>query len=437
MSVINNVRKTYEAMPYDESVIKAVQYLTTLAVSAKGDDQVEFLKEHGFSVNDEISLFSLIRNAKNFVTTENGSLESNKIARDALLQAIASYERSKDDGQISLFGEKSPNVWADIGSGAAFCELARGFFAAFTDRYLRYYLERENEKDIISSSVSCSSTRNKPTATAHCGCCSQCIDRIFAIYATGLEEYDATYADNFITHIPTSETRQRLYNTLRLAAMEKMKTKDDFMIAYINELDDIIDYIPGNNPDDKMDELYKLFCRFGASVLYAAKRMQDRYEDLTAAIPKDSMLEMLARRDHLVSPTLSRVLEIDKYLRIAIPMMFQRTQPTSENDLNDKIQALLSTKGDFEREYPVLQFGTTSYKADHSQDVLLIEAKYIRGKTSPSVASGGIAGDITQIPNEFGLYFTVYDPERQIIDDDTYIRGFEAKRENCYVRIYR
>lgn len=140
---LNNVRKTYEAMPYNESVIKAVQYLTTLAVSAKGDVQVEFLKEHGFSVNDEISLFSLIRNAKNFVTTENGSLESNKIARDALLQAIASYERSKDDGQISLFGEKSPNVWADIGSGAAFCELARGFFAAFTDRYLRYYLERE------------------------------------------------------------------------------------------------------------------------------------------------------------------------------------------------------------------------------------------------------------------------------------------------------
>jgi hypothetical protein len=36
--------------------------------------------------------------------------------------------------------------------------------------------------------------------------------------------------------------------------------------------------------------------------------------------------------------------------------------------------------GIFNREYPVLRFGITSYKADHSQDILLIETKYFRAK---------------------------------------------------------
>ena len=32
--------------------------------------------------------------------------------------------------------------WKGIGNGAAFCEIARTFFAAFTSRQLRYYIER-------------------------------------------------------------------------------------------------------------------------------------------------------------------------------------------------------------------------------------------------------------------------------------------------------
>jgi len=127
---------------------------------------------------------------------------------------------------------------------------------------------------------------------------------------------------------------------------------------------------------------------------------------------------------------------INSYIK-TIPVLFQREKPKNENDFNDKIQAVLSTQGKFDREYPALKFGITNYRADHSQDVLLIESKYIRGKTSPSVATEGIASDITQVPNECGLLFVVYDPERSIISDDNYIREFENKRENCYVRIYR
>lgn len=145
---LNNVKKTYNSMPYDESVIKALKYLVTLSISAKKENQVEFLKEHGYVVDENLSLFSLVRSARSLITTENGSLESNKIVRDAILQTITAYERNNHDDQLSLFREQPSSVWSKIGSGAAFCELARSFFAAFTDRYLKYYLEREAASSI-------------------------------------------------------------------------------------------------------------------------------------------------------------------------------------------------------------------------------------------------------------------------------------------------
>lgn len=132
-----NIRKTYTTMTNDESVIKVIQYLAVLVLSAKKSERLKFLNE----IDGNISLFTLGRSAKLFITTETDSLESNKIACGAVLETILTFERNKKDDQLSLFSEQSSSIWSDIGSG--FCELARGFFASFTDRYLRYYLERE------------------------------------------------------------------------------------------------------------------------------------------------------------------------------------------------------------------------------------------------------------------------------------------------------
>jgi hypothetical protein len=294
------------------------------------------------------------------------------------------------------------------------------------------------ETNLISSSVSCSSTRNKPTGYTHCGCCSQCIERRFAIFAEGLDDSALeSYESNFIDHIPNNETKQRLYNTLYFAAMPEIQNKNDFLEKYFNEIDDIIDYMPGNNPETKVEELYMFICRNNSTILAAAKKMQDRYENLLQEVPHNSLLEMLAQREYLRSPIFNRVYEINNALLKAIPLMFQREKPKNENAFNDRIQTMLSTYGKFEREYPILQFGITSYKADHSQDYLIIESKYIRGSTSPSTASSGIASDITLIPTDYGILFVVYDPERKISSDDIFINSFEEKRKNCFVRIFR
>ncbi len=139
---LNTVKKTYESMPFDDSVVKALYFLTTLSYSAKQENQIDFLNENGYNVDDQMSLFSLMSSAQTYITTDVGSLEVNKIAKDAVMQAIIDYQQHHETGQLSLLSEQSENVWSNAGTGAAFCEMARTFFASFTERQLKYYIER-------------------------------------------------------------------------------------------------------------------------------------------------------------------------------------------------------------------------------------------------------------------------------------------------------
>ena len=141
-STLDAVRKTYAQMPYDDSVIKALTFLATLSFSAKQENQIVFLNNNGCSVDNNMSLVSLLMSVQRFVVTDTGSLEINKIARDATMQAIIGYQKAHETDQLSLFSDDKDNIWKNVGSGAAFCEMSRSFFAAFTERQLKYYIER-------------------------------------------------------------------------------------------------------------------------------------------------------------------------------------------------------------------------------------------------------------------------------------------------------
>jgi len=298
-----------------------------------------------------------------------------------------------------------------------------------------------HEENIISSSVSCSSSRRKPGQVPHCGCCSQCIDRRFSVYAAGLNEYDADYANDFISIFPDddkNETKQRIYITMRLANLEDISTRADFVQKYPSDVVDMIQYWQGShNADDKLDEIYSLVCRYGRSVIAAATAMRNKYDDLTRPINRDSLLGILSERMYMQTPFFNRVEEIDAILKKAIPDIFQREKPKNENDFNDKLHGILNAYGEFTREFPSLLFGLSSYRADQAQGDLVVESKYIRSKTSPSVAREGIAADITIIPEGYGVMFVIYDPEGSINDTAHFSSAFEAKRKDCYVRVYR
>ena len=139
---LSAIKQKYETMPSDDSVIKAISFLANLSLSAKKEDQIAFLKSQGFTIDDNFSTFSIISSVQSLVATNTGSLEVNKIAKDSVMQAIINYQEKHQDNQVDLFGNTSENPLRSAGNGAAFCELARSFFATFTDKHIKYYIER-------------------------------------------------------------------------------------------------------------------------------------------------------------------------------------------------------------------------------------------------------------------------------------------------------
>ena len=61
---------------------------------------------------------------------------------------------------------------------------------------------------------------------------------------------------------------------------------------------------------------------------------------------------------------------------------------------------------------------------------LLIEAKYLRGRTSPSKANEGIAADLTKYPATSFVVFVVYDPSHGIDNDSVFRSDIESKGRN-------
>ena len=138
---LDAVRQEFDGLQYDESVRKAIEYLATIVVSSRQEDQITFLQENGYSVDDDLSVFGLTTSAKKVIQTEEGSLETSKLARDAAIQAVLEYYEKHSNKQLSLF-QSDNNPFRARGSGREFCELARYFFAAFTEKQIRYYIDR-------------------------------------------------------------------------------------------------------------------------------------------------------------------------------------------------------------------------------------------------------------------------------------------------------
>lgn len=298
--------------------------------------------------------------------------------------------------------------------------------------------QKLNRLDLIASAVSCSSTRTKRSMCPHCGCCSQCIDRRFAIFASGLTDYDAEYADDFIREIPDQETTQRLYQQMRFASAKDYQTPFDLLKNFGSETQDAVSFWPCDNPEDSIAEIHELLMRYSDSALRAVKQMQLKFDDLRKPVAGNSFLKIIANREYLKTPYERRIAEVDEKLKQAIPQMFNSKLPANENDFNDKLVAILKSNNEhWLREFPMLLFEPTHYRADASCDGLVIESKYLRGKTTASVAINGIAADITMLNADQNVMFVVYDPERKIVDDDAFCKSLMSKKANCVVKVYR
>jgi hypothetical protein len=140
-----NVRSKFKNIEADSGVQSAFEFLVILSILPKKEKWNEYLLSKGIKLKEDFSLIELAQGAKEFIEKNQNSKEYSAFASQALLDTISNWvnENSK---QQNLFFDSNKNpieVWSKSAEGSGFCELSRVFFSKFTERYLKYFLERE------------------------------------------------------------------------------------------------------------------------------------------------------------------------------------------------------------------------------------------------------------------------------------------------------
>lgn len=163
-------------------------------------------------------------------------------------------------------------------------------------------LNEVGQKSLIPSTVSCSQTSQNHELVTHCGGCSQCIDRRFAAYGSKLDDADegGIYALDFILgDIEKDEVRTTLIDYVRQAENFAGWSVSTFYHKMVNELVDLIDYVPGLDEEKKVSKIWNLCRIHGRQIAAAIRRMQEIHDNnLYPQLPENSFFQMIAEGEH-------------------------------------------------------------------------------------------------------------------------------------------
>lgn len=149
---LRNVQERFLRIHTDSGVQAAFAYLISLATASlplSGG-----LASPNTGVEVDTSPARIVKNLCDWVRSHCASPEYAEIACRAGADAIAEWTKCQN-AQGRLFDDKADatRIWARSSDGAGFCQVARAFFAKFTERYLRYFLEREASSRLTSLSA--------------------------------------------------------------------------------------------------------------------------------------------------------------------------------------------------------------------------------------------------------------------------------------------
>ena len=152
-----------------------------------------------------------------------------------------------------------------------------------------------NGADLIARSVSCTSLREETKATPHCGACSQCLDRRFAILAVGQVGHDPSerYAQDVLLGPAGSDQKLTMSldwtrHATRMARIDEV----GLLSGFAGELERIARGWPNLSNSDVMRRTYQLQRRHGEAVVTAlSQAIQDSRTELAeGSLPASSLL---------------------------------------------------------------------------------------------------------------------------------------------------
>ena len=149
-STTKNVRSRFNRIGNDEGVIAAFKFIILLSHSSKQENPYNFLAEHKISLPPNFNIFDLAQSAQDYISNNENSKEYSTFATQSMIDAISDWSKKNQLQQSLVFDENSSpfEIWRKASNGSGFCELSRIFFSSFTERYLKYFLEREASSKI-------------------------------------------------------------------------------------------------------------------------------------------------------------------------------------------------------------------------------------------------------------------------------------------------
>lgn len=147
---LRNVRLRFDAIQSDSGVLSSFEFLVLLSFASKEKNPTKYLLSKGIQLPENLTPLQLSKAISNWVSKNKESNEYAAFAQGAAVDAISEWYKQNESAQVNLFSSaKNPmEVWKKSGSGSGFCELARLYFAKFTERYLKYFLDREASSSI-------------------------------------------------------------------------------------------------------------------------------------------------------------------------------------------------------------------------------------------------------------------------------------------------
>lgn len=148
------LRKQLRDVQADAGVRASFHYLVLLAFASRDPATARHeLQTHGIAVPQNPTPLDFVRALRDWVREHSTESDSSDLATRAAGEALCGWFQKNRAGPKALFEnyEDAFEIWHGASNGSGFCELARTFFARFTERYLNYYLERE--ASAVTSSV--------------------------------------------------------------------------------------------------------------------------------------------------------------------------------------------------------------------------------------------------------------------------------------------
>jgi hypothetical protein len=295
-------------------------------------------------------------------------------------------------------------------------------------------LSENKAAHLIPYTCSCAHSIFKSKTQWHCGTCSQCIDRRFAITAAGLSPYDpdADYVSDVFTGSRKDGQEKNMAVDYARHGIELYRLSESELASVFNaEISRAVRYEPKRS--EAAEKIIQMHKRHGEVVtqVLQGKIAEQAVMVVAGTIDASSLLALVIGGKHL-EPIWKRYCErIVNVLKKGLPVACSTHKPKNEPHLQELCDGIMKSSGhDLVREFPFMRWSSSLTKPDWYVESLnvVIEAKYVRKKEELRPISEAIASDITKYgDNKFKILFVVYDPSHVIADDSAFAAPILAR----------